>query len=270
MPKPPKPTPTASPTPTPQPTPTPSPGFVNGIDVSYHQGSIDWGRVAGAGKTFTFVRASAGTLTSDPAYTTNRAGARAAGPEGRLLPLRKPRLRGERRHQRGPLVPAERDGRVGRPRAGPRSRGVERSGCSRAHDLGPDLADRGRVGHRSPPGDLHDAELLVGLHGQHRLVRPERVSRLGRTLDDRVAANRPGRPTGAATAGRSGSTRRPGACRGSADRSTWIGSTGARCPHPCSCPRDPRRRTAATRRGRPSARGCRDPRTRCPSRRRGP
>jgi lysozyme len=61
------------------PKPPPTPAYVSGIDVSYHQGAIDWGRVAGAGKSFAFVRASAGTLTSDTAYATNRAGARAAG-----------------------------------------------------------------------------------------------------------------------------------------------------------------------------------------------
>ena len=66
-------------TPTPTPTPTPSPAYLAGIDVSYHQGTIDWGRVATAGKAFAFVRASAGTLTSDVAYETNRAGAHAAG-----------------------------------------------------------------------------------------------------------------------------------------------------------------------------------------------
>ena len=47
--------------------------------MSYHQGAIDWNRVAGAGKQFAFVRASAGTLTSDTHYATNRAGARGAG-----------------------------------------------------------------------------------------------------------------------------------------------------------------------------------------------
>jgi GH25 family lysozyme M1 (1,4-beta-N-acetylmuramidase) len=72
----PRPTPTAKPTPT----PTPSSGAsVEGIDVSYHQGSIDWPRVASAGKRFAFVRATAGTLTADSAYAANRAGARAAG-----------------------------------------------------------------------------------------------------------------------------------------------------------------------------------------------
>ena len=50
-----------------------------GIDVSYHQGAIDWVRVAGAGKRFAFIRASAGTLTADSAYATNIEGARAAG-----------------------------------------------------------------------------------------------------------------------------------------------------------------------------------------------
>jgi GH25 family lysozyme M1 (1,4-beta-N-acetylmuramidase) len=75
----PTPTPTPSPTPTPTPTPTPAPAYLDGIDVSYHQGAIDWGRVAAAGKRFAFVRATAGTLTADTAYWTNRSAARAAG-----------------------------------------------------------------------------------------------------------------------------------------------------------------------------------------------
>jgi lysozyme len=75
----PTPAPTPTPTPSPSPNPTPTPGYLNGIDVSYHQGSIDWARVADAGKGFAFVRASAGTLTADVAYDTNRDGARAAG-----------------------------------------------------------------------------------------------------------------------------------------------------------------------------------------------
>lgn len=84
-PKPPRPTatptPTVQPTPSPTPTPTPTatPAFVDGIDVSYHQGAIDWRQVAAAGKRFAFVRATAGTLTADTAYWANRSGARAAG-----------------------------------------------------------------------------------------------------------------------------------------------------------------------------------------------
>ena len=74
-----KPRPTATPTATPSPTPSPTATFLEGIDVSYHQGAIDWPRVAGAGKRFAYVRASAGTLTADSAYAANRAGARAAG-----------------------------------------------------------------------------------------------------------------------------------------------------------------------------------------------
>lgn len=59
--------------------PKPADPFVPGIDVSYHQGSIDWSRVGASGKRFAYARASAGTLTADPAYATNRGGARAAG-----------------------------------------------------------------------------------------------------------------------------------------------------------------------------------------------
>lgn len=73
--KPPQPRPTSTPTPV----PTPTPAFVDGIDVSYHQGTIDWRQVAAAGKRFAFVRASAGTLTADSAYAANHHGARAAG-----------------------------------------------------------------------------------------------------------------------------------------------------------------------------------------------
>jgi len=62
----------------PKPTPAPT-GYVNGIDVSYHQGTINWSQVAGSGARFAFLRASAGTLTADTAYSTYRQGARAAG-----------------------------------------------------------------------------------------------------------------------------------------------------------------------------------------------
>jgi lysozyme len=72
-------TPTPSPTPIPTQTPTAAPTFVDGIDVSYHQGWIDWAQVAAVGKRFAFVRSTAGTLTADSAYAANRYGARAAG-----------------------------------------------------------------------------------------------------------------------------------------------------------------------------------------------
>jgi GH25 family lysozyme M1 (1,4-beta-N-acetylmuramidase) len=73
----PSPTPATNPAPTPVPTPTPA--YVDGIDVSYHQGPINWPQVASAGKRFAFVRATAGTLTADTAYWANSSGARAAG-----------------------------------------------------------------------------------------------------------------------------------------------------------------------------------------------
>jgi lysozyme len=63
----------------PNPTPPLNPGYLDGVDVSYHQGTIDWPQVAAAGKRFAFVRATAGTLTADSAYAANSAGARAAG-----------------------------------------------------------------------------------------------------------------------------------------------------------------------------------------------
>lgn len=75
----PSPTPTATPTAAPTPTPTPSPAVLDGIDVSYHQGSIAWQQVAASGRRFAFVRATAGTLTADSAYAANVSGARTAG-----------------------------------------------------------------------------------------------------------------------------------------------------------------------------------------------
>jgi lysozyme len=77
-----KPKPRPSPTSTPAVTQSPPPAgtaWLDGIDVSVHQGAIDWARVAAAGKRFVFARASAGTLTADGRYEANRTGARAVG-----------------------------------------------------------------------------------------------------------------------------------------------------------------------------------------------
>ena len=71
--------PTASPTASPSPSPSPAPARLEGIDVSVWQGTIDWTKVAAAGKQFAIIRASAGTLTKDSTYAANRAGAKAAG-----------------------------------------------------------------------------------------------------------------------------------------------------------------------------------------------
>lgn len=50
-----------------------------GVDVSYHNGTIDWGRVKAAGYEFAFVRISDGTGFRDPQFQTNWTGAKAAG-----------------------------------------------------------------------------------------------------------------------------------------------------------------------------------------------
>src|SRR5262245_1183631 len=50
---------------------------LSGIDVSHHQATVDWARVAGAGKTFAFIKATEGAFTSDALFETNRAGAKA-------------------------------------------------------------------------------------------------------------------------------------------------------------------------------------------------
>jgi GH25 family lysozyme M1 (1,4-beta-N-acetylmuramidase) len=55
------------------------PGALPGIDVSRHQGTIDWAQVAASGQRFVIAKATEGLLSVDPTYATNRAGAMAAG-----------------------------------------------------------------------------------------------------------------------------------------------------------------------------------------------
>jgi GH25 family lysozyme M1 (1,4-beta-N-acetylmuramidase) len=55
------------------------PGAIPGIDVSHHQGTIDWAQVAASGQRFVIAKATEGLLSVDPMYATNRAGAMAAG-----------------------------------------------------------------------------------------------------------------------------------------------------------------------------------------------
>jgi GH25 family lysozyme M1 (1,4-beta-N-acetylmuramidase) len=77
----PAPTPTPTPTPKPSPTPTPAPtsGYIEGIDVSHWQETIDWAKVAAAGKKFAFIKATESTDFLDNMYATNRAKAKANG-----------------------------------------------------------------------------------------------------------------------------------------------------------------------------------------------
>ena len=50
-----------------------------GVDVSHHQGPIDWSRVAGDGISFAYLKATEGSTFTDPALSANWAGARSAG-----------------------------------------------------------------------------------------------------------------------------------------------------------------------------------------------
>jgi lysozyme len=75
----PTPTPTPTPAPTPTPTPTAEPALLLGIDASHHQGPIDWPRVADAGVTFAYLKASEGTGFVDPRFAEQRRAAARAG-----------------------------------------------------------------------------------------------------------------------------------------------------------------------------------------------
>ena len=52
---------------------------IPGIDISHWQGTIDWTKVAGAGKEFAFMKATDDVDYVDPTFVTNRAQARANG-----------------------------------------------------------------------------------------------------------------------------------------------------------------------------------------------
>ena len=52
---------------------------VTGIDVSHHQGRIDWPLVAGSGVSFAYLKATEGGDFVDPSFASNWAAARATG-----------------------------------------------------------------------------------------------------------------------------------------------------------------------------------------------
>ncbi len=54
-------------------------GEPEGIDVSHHQGAIDWAAVKGAGISFTVMKATEGTTFQDPNFGANYDGSAAAG-----------------------------------------------------------------------------------------------------------------------------------------------------------------------------------------------
>ena len=86
----------AAPSPAPSPTPTtstppPSPSApttpttlpprqaVRGIDLSHHQGAVDWSQVAGDDIGFAYLKATEGSTYTDPTFATNADGAAGAG-----------------------------------------------------------------------------------------------------------------------------------------------------------------------------------------------
>jgi GH25 family lysozyme M1 (1,4-beta-N-acetylmuramidase) len=54
-------------------------GLISGIDVSHHNGDIDYGRVRSAGNAFVIIKATQDNDFIDPMFLTNMARARAAG-----------------------------------------------------------------------------------------------------------------------------------------------------------------------------------------------
>lgn len=67
----PTPAPTSAPTSTPS-APTERPATTRGIDASHHQGPIDWARVADAGISFAYLKATEGTGFTDPRFAEHR------------------------------------------------------------------------------------------------------------------------------------------------------------------------------------------------------
>lgn len=57
----------------------PEPEYVLGIDVSHHNGAVDWARVASAGHFFAFCKATEGTHFKDPRFDDNWKALRDAG-----------------------------------------------------------------------------------------------------------------------------------------------------------------------------------------------
>lgn len=59
--------------------PTSTTSYLEGIDVSHWQGTIDWAKVSAAGKRFAMIKATEGTAFVDSQSSMNHAAARAAG-----------------------------------------------------------------------------------------------------------------------------------------------------------------------------------------------
>ena len=58
---------------------TAQPEYLNGIDVSHYQGTVNWAEVRGAGCAFAFAKATEGTSVVDPTFNANWNGMKEAG-----------------------------------------------------------------------------------------------------------------------------------------------------------------------------------------------
>jgi lysozyme len=59
--------------------PNPNPSWFLGLDVSHYQGTVDWNSVAQERYTFAFIKATEATSWTDPEFSANWTGAKAAG-----------------------------------------------------------------------------------------------------------------------------------------------------------------------------------------------
>ena len=73
--------PAVTPTPrsTPEPEPKPEPEPVLGVDLSHHQGEVDWPRLVRAGMAFAYLKATEGSTYTDPTFASHAAAAADAG-----------------------------------------------------------------------------------------------------------------------------------------------------------------------------------------------
>src|SRR4051794_14428986 len=53
--------------------------YINGVDVSHFQGTVDWSAAKNSGVTFAFTKASEGFGFTDSSFSTNMAAASSAG-----------------------------------------------------------------------------------------------------------------------------------------------------------------------------------------------
>ncbi|MGH2806872.1 MAG: glycoside hydrolase family 25 protein, partial [Actinomycetota bacterium] len=93
--------------------------YTLGIDVSHHQGPIDWQAVADSGHVFAFAKATEGATHTDTRYDANRAGAAAADipfgayhfafPQGETLALARADASSEAQHFLTVAAPAPGD-----------------------------------------------------------------------------------------------------------------------------------------------------------------